>query len=171
MIILDTANIRKALKKAGSTYENQIGRQSPHQKKGAPARSEAEGRRGCRGKAPRGGGACGRRGRSVGALARRGRRSPRTEGAERSSAERRKRRSRGWLVQPGAETFRARQLRSGEPAGQGRSAPEHECPGAENPQARGGAPLGAGAAKILRPKGDNLPTKSEGEKGRAKSST
>ena len=33
-------------------------------KKGAPARSVAKGRRGCRGKAPRGGGASGRRGRS-----------------------------------------------------------------------------------------------------------
>ena len=91
-------------------------------KKGAPARSEAEGRRGCRGKAPMGGGACGRRGRSGGALARRGRRSLRPEGAERSSAERRKRRSRGRLARPG------------------RRPSEHGSCGAENPQAWGGAP-------------------------------
>ena len=74
-------------------------------KKGAPARSEAKGRRGCRGKAPRGGGACGRRGRSEGALARRGRRSLRPARPAR------------------AERPRARVPRSGEHAGQGRSAP------------------------------------------------
>ena len=144
--MMEIAKIGKALKNSKKNVRKSERPPIAGSKKGAPARSEAKGRRGCRGKAPRGGGASGRRGRSVGALARRGRRSQRPEGAERSSAERRKRRSRGRLARPGAETSRARQLRSGEPAGQGRSAPEHECPGAENPQARGGAPLGAGAA-------------------------
>ena len=90
-------------------------------KKGAPARSEAEGRRGCRGKAPMGGGACGRRGRS-GAAPSAGRGgaaagSPGQGGDLPSTAvaERRTRR-------PGAERPRARVPRRGEPAGLGRSA-------------------------------------------------
>ena len=87
----------------------------------------------------------------------------RPEGAERRGAERRKRRSRGRLVRPGAEAFRARQSRSGEPAGRWRSAPEHVCPGAEDPQAGGEAPPSTCAPerRIRRPVAEGGPVRLE----------